>query len=266
MFPHFEVLWITVYMTWLWIIAFLLCFIIVALALCKKWHQDFYKLFYRLPIALIITYLSWAYVYFFLNVWIFPTSKAELLSILNPYGYHFHFVWIMIWFVISLILFFLRIKRYESKQIWIDIMFFSTTISLIPLGIWLVFGDNFIWQYYTGRLSIKPLTTASELNKFWSVHPVWLYISFVAIISLLLWILIKAKAKKFGIWLWGFIILIIWINIVFMFQQYPKYWVISLWKMVFDIKHYISIFVILLCLGTFFTRRKNSQIQSTNNI
>ena len=266
MFPHFEVLWITVYMTWVWIIVFLLCFIGVALALCKKWHQDFYKLFYWLPLALIITYVMWAYVYFFLNVWIIPTDKAELLSIVNPYWYHFHFVWIMIWYVISLIIFFWKIKRYESKQIRIDIIFFSTAISLIPLWICLVFGDNFIWQYYTWRLSIKPLTTMSELNKFGSVHPVWLYLSFVGIISTLLGIIIKAKSKKFGTGLLWFIILIIWINIVFLFQQYPKYWVISLWKIVFDIKHYISIFTILLCLAVFFKWRKNSQIQSTNSI
>jgi hypothetical protein len=51
-----------------------------------------------------------------------------------------------------------------------------------------------------------------------------------------------------------------------LFQQYPKYWVISIWKIVFDIKYYISIFAILLCLGVFFTWRKNSQIQNTNNI
>ena len=196
MFPHFEVLWITVYMTGLWIIAFLLCFIWVAFALCKKWHQDFYKLFYRLPIALIITYICWAYAYFFLNVWLFPTSKAELLNIFSPYGYHFNFVGILVGYVISLIIFFSRIKRYESKQIWIDIIFFSTTISLIPLGIWLVFGDTFIWKYYTWALAIKPLTLNSELTKFGSVHPVWLYLSFVAIITTFIWIILKIKCKN----------------------------------------------------------------------
>lgn len=266
MFPHFEVLWITVYMTWIWIIAFLLCFILVALALCKKWHQDFYKLFYRLPIALLLTYLCGSYVYFFLNVWLIPTTRAELLSLVNPYGYQFHFVWIIIWYVLSLIIFFARIKRYESKQIWIDIIFFSTVISLIPLGICLVFGDNFIWQYYTWRLSIKPLTTASELNKFWSVHPVWLYLSFVAIITTLLWWIIKAKSKNFGTWLIWFIILIIGIDITFLFQQYPKYGVISFWWMVFDIKYYISLFVILLCLAVFLKWRKKTKIQEISTI
>lgn len=266
MFPHFEVLWITIYMTGLWIIAFLLCFVCVSLALCKKWHQDFYKLFYWLPIALIITYISWAYVYFLLNVWWFPSTKAEFLSILNPYGYHFHFVWILFGYVLSLIIFFSKIKRYESKQIWIDIIFFSTTISLIPLSIWLLFGDNFIWQYYTGKLAIKPLSVESELNKFGSVHPVWLYLSVVAIIVTIIWILLRAKGKRFWSGLIGFVFLIIGLCTVFMFQQYPKYGVISFWWIVLDIKYYISIFVILLCLWAYFKWKSKTKTQAIENI
>ncbi len=259
MFPYFKILWITVYMTWIWIIIFLLCFIFIALFFCKKRHQDFYKLFYWLPIALVITYLLWSYAYFALNTWIVPQTKAELISIISPYGYNFHFVWILIWVVLSLMIFFSGIKRYESKQIRIDIMFFSTVLSMIPMWICLAFWDNFIWQYYTGRLSIKPLTTASELNKFWSVHPVGLYLSFTAIITCLILRITKAKKKSFGIWLIWFIILIIWINIVFLFQQYPKYWVISLQGFTFDIKHYISIFTILLCLGVYFKWKRNTK-------
>lgn len=259
MFPYFKILWITVYMTWIWIIIFLLCFIFIALFLCKKRHQDFYKLFYWLPITLILTYLLWSYAYFALNTGIIPQTKVELMSIISPYGYNFNFVWILLGIVISLMIFFSGIKRYESKQIWIDIIFFSTVLSLIPMWICLVFWDNFIWQYYTGRLSIKPLTTASELNKFGSVHPVWLYLSFAAIISCLIWWIVKSKKKTFWIWLIWFVILIIAINIIFLFQQYPKYWVISLHGFTFDIKHYISIFTILLCLGVYFKWKNNTK-------
>lgn len=259
MFPYFKILWITVYMTWIWIIIFLLCFIFTALFLCKKRHQDFYKLFYRIPFALIIIYLSWSYVYFIFNTWLIPHSWTELYNIMNPYWYHFNFVWILIWAIISLIIFFSRIKRFESKQIWIDIIFFSIIVSLIPLWIFLTFWDNFVWQYYTWRLSIKPLTTNSELNKFWSVHPVWLYLSFVSIIIWLLFWIIKSKNKFFWWWLVGFALLLIWLNIVFIFQQYPKYGVIALHWITFDIKNYISIFTILLCLAIYFQRKKNTK-------
>ena len=259
MYPYFEVLGITVYMTWIGIIVFLICFICIALALCKKRHQDFYKLFYWIPLAIAITYIMWAYVYFFLNVWIVPTTKAELINMINPYGYNFHFVWILVWAVISLIIFFSKIKRYESKQIWIDIFFFSTTLSMIPLWVCLAFGDNFIWTYSTWRSAVKPLTTASELNKLWSVHPVWLYLSFMAIITTLIWWFTKAKIKEFGLGLLGFVLLLIWLTIVFYFQQYPKYWVTSLLWITFDIKHYAAIFTILLCLAVYFKWKRHTK-------
>lgn len=259
MFPSFEILWITVYMTWIWIITFLICFICIAFALCKKRHQDFYLLFYQIPFALVITYLMWKYVHFFLNVWIIPTTKAEIISLLSPYGYTFHFVWLLIWFIISLIIFFSKIKRYENKQIRIDIFFFSTAISLIPLGIFLAFWDNFIGQYNTGRLSVKPLTTDSELNKFWSVYPVWLFLSVISIIVVWIWWIMEAKNKSFWSGIRWFILLIFGINIVFFFQQYPKYWVYSLHWITFDIKQYISIFAILFCLAVYFKRKNNTK-------
>lgn len=259
MYPYFEVLWITIYMTWIGIISFLICFICIALALCKKWHQDFYKLFYWIPLAIVITYIMWAYVYFFLNVWIVPTSTAELINMINPYGYKFHFVGILIWAVISLIIFFNWIKRYESKQIWIDIFFFSTTLSLIPLWVCLAFGDNFIWTYSTWWFAVKPLTTSSELIKFGSVHPVWLYLSIMSIIvTIILW-MSKAKKNNFGSGLLGFILLLVWLNVVFYFQQYPKYGVTSLYGFTFDIKHYVSLFVILLCLAVYFKRKRHTK-------
>ena len=252
MFPSFEVLWITVYMTWIGIIAFLICFIFITLALCKKWHQNFYHFFYRLPIALVITYLMWKYIYFFLNIWIIPHTKTEFLSLISPYDYKFHFVGILLWFIISLIIFFHKIKRYENKKIWIDILFFSTTLSLIPLWIFLTFWDNFIGQYNTGRLSVKPLTTNSELNKFWSVYPVWVFLSIISTIIAGIWRILEAKNKNFWSWIRWFIMLIIWLNIVFFFQQYPKYGVYALKWFTFDIKQYISIFTILFCLAVYF--------------
>ena len=258
MFPYFNLFGMEFSMTSLWIIVFLICYILIAHRLCKKWHQDFYKLFYLLPAAIIITYVLWAYVYFFLNnKWvIFPRSWWELLDILNPYGYHFHFVWILMWVVISMLIFFSSIKRAENKRVRADILFFSITLSLIPLGIFLVFGDNFIWKASMGLLSVKPLTINSELNKLWSVYPIGLFVSFAAIITTLLTLLIKKRKLIFGTWLIWFIILLIFINIIFMYQQAPRYWVLARWWITFDIKQYASFFVIMLLILLYYNRKR----------
>lgn len=253
MFPYFELLWINIYMTWIWIIVFLICFIMVTKYLCQKWHQDFMKFFYWLPVAIIITYLMWSYMQFILEVWFIPKSIEELRILISPYWYKFHFVWLLIGFVFSLFLFFKKIKRYETKKIWIDIMFFSLSLSFIPLWIFLVFWDNFIWQTSDGIFALKPLTTDSELNKFNWVYPVWIFLSFASALVTLFIYFLKKRKKSFWYGMFWLILLIIWFNVVFLFQQYPKYWIISFLGMVFDIKHYVSFFVIMFCLHIYYS-------------
>ncbi len=252
MFPYFELLWLKVYMTGIWIVVFLMSFIVVAKYLCYKWHQDFFKFFYWLPIAIIITYLMWSYFQFFLDVAIIPTSWYDLKLLISPYWYKLHFVGIITWFVLSLYLFFRKIKRYENKKIWADIIFFSLSLSLIPLWIFLIFGDNFIWKPNSWFLSLKPLTTQSELNKFSWVYPIWAFLSIMAALVSVIVYFVKKNKKRFWEWLIGFVYLIIWLNIIFMFQQHPRYGIMSFWWLVFDIKQYISFFVIMFCFHIYY--------------
>lgn len=260
MFPYFEVFGLKMYMTGIWIIFFLVSFISVSKYLCNKWHQDFYKIFYWLPIAIIIIYFMWSYIQFFLSFGIIPISWEELNILISPYGYDFHFVGILIGVIISLFIFFRNIKRDENKKIRIDILFFSSVLSLIPLGIFLVFGDNFIWKSNAGRFSVKPLTTQSELNKFGSVYPVWLFLSFMSIFVVIITSIIKKKRKRFGDGILGFVYLLLGMNIVFMFQQYPRYGIISIWWLTFDIKHYVSFFVIMFCLHLYYKWNQKNNV------
>ncbi len=248
------------YMTGIWVVFFLLTFIVVARYLCKKWHQDFYKLFYWLPVAIVITYFMWAYVQFFLDFGLIPQNMEELKILFSPYGYDFHFIWLIVWALISLFLFFRKIQRYETKRIRVDIMFFSLVLSLIPMGVFLIFGDNFIGKPNNGFLTLKPLTTESELNKFNGVYPIGLFLSFAAAFSVLLTYFMKKKRKQFGQWILWFIVLIIWLNIVFMFQQYPRYGIMSFEWMTFDIKQYTSFFVIMFCLHMYYKRANKIKI------
>jgi hypothetical protein len=97
---------------------------------------------------------------------------TELMTLLSPYGYKFHFVGLLIGIVIAIIIFLKKIKRIENKKIWIDILFYSITLSLVPLGLFLLMGDNFMGNSTTTWLGIKSLHSESQRNKFNLVYPI----------------------------------------------------------------------------------------------
>jgi len=83
-------------MTGIGIIVSFLVFIIIARYLTKKYHQNFWKLFYWLPFLIVLTYFLGSYVSFIFEVGIFPTNWSEFLQILSPYGYKFHLLGVLI--------------------------------------------------------------------------------------------------------------------------------------------------------------------------
>jgi len=77
-------------------------------------------------------------------VGVFPTNGTELVQLISPYGYKFHFMGMLIGMYIAISLFLKKIVRVENKKVWSDILFFSLGLSLVPLGLFLLMGDNFI--------------------------------------------------------------------------------------------------------------------------
>lgn len=257
MLSYMSVWWIKIYMTWIGIVLWFITFLIASHYLIRKYHQDFRKFFYRLPIFIILIYFFWVYVDFLLNVWIFPKSRNELLFLISPYWYKFHFAWVLLWSLIAFRIFFKRIKRNENKKIRIDIFFYSISLSLIPIWIFFLLWDNFIWKTCEWLLCIKPLNTESELNKFNWVYPAWLFLSIWSFIALLITVIIKKNQKKFWFGILWLSLLIIITNIVIMlFQNYPRHWTIQVWWIIFDIKQYISFFIIMLMVYSLQKRKK----------
>ncbi len=239
-------------MTWIGIVFAFITFVSVAAYLVKRYHQNFYRLFYRLPILILFTYLIGSYTTFILTTGIFPTSWEEFMSILSPYWYNFHFVGMLIWVLISFQVFFKKTKRIENKKIWIDIFFFSFAIAIVPLWIFLLLWDNFIGNTTQWLFSIKALHTDSELNKFNWVYPIGLFLSIGVFLLTIVMQFIRKKRKVFGLGMLWFAALLIVINIVLLLQQYPRYGITSIGSLSFDIKQYASFFVIMLCLYNYF--------------
>ena len=124
----------------------LFTFLITAWILCKKYKLDFWKLFYWFPTLLIVTYLLGSYTYLLIEkgVWFPLSSLSNLKAWLSPYGYKFHFVGIILGLVWAIRRFFKRLVVGSEKMKWIDLFFFSTSIALIPMGVFFVLGDTII--------------------------------------------------------------------------------------------------------------------------
>ena len=248
MYPYITLWSSKIYMTGLGIIVAFIIFIVVVLYLTKKTYQNFRKFFYRLPLLTISMYVLGALTTFILEKWSTPAGVVGILKALSPYGYKFHFIGILVGMIISIGVFLKRIVRIENKKTRGDILFFAISLSIIPLWIFLMLGDNFIGYATDSFIGIKALHGESQLNKFNAVYPIWLFLSIGALLcTALIWILKITKKRAWYGMLW-FAILLFITNIVFLFQQYPRYGVISMWSVTFDIKQYASFFVIMRCL------------------
>jgi len=258
MFPYIIIWGLKVYMTGVGIVISFITFLLTGIYFCKKYKQSFWQFFYRAPLFVMLLYLLGTYVTFVMQVSLIPTSYDQFMMWLSPYGFPFHFVWLLIATTISIAIFIKKIKRYENKKVWIDILFFSISISLIPLGFFLLLWDNFIGKPTDSWLWIRALHPDSQLNKFSTVFPIWLLLSLFSLaVTILLWIIRRIK-KKYGLWLIWFIILLLGINIILLLQQYPRYGVVSIGQILLDIKQHLSFLIIMYCLWVYYKWKKIS--------
>lgn len=251
MYPYIELFGTKISMMVIGSIIAAIIFLVTARILTKRNHQDFLKLFYWLPWWVILSYVLWRYVSFSLETWIYiPTSVSNFLTILSPQNFNLHFVGLLIASWICLWIFFSSIKRTENKKIWADILFLSISNALIIFWIFLTLWDSVIWTPTDSIFAVRALTDNSNLTKFDGVYPVWLFISFWILIVHIFVSVLSIILKKNWIWLRWLIWILIVFNIAFFFQSYPKYWLIEFLWTSFDIKQYVSLFVIILGIIT----------------
>jgi len=260
MFPYISLWWINIYMTGVGIVVTLVTFICISWYFCRKYSIQFWRLFYRLPQAIILVYACGSYVHFILREWLFPTSRQQILSLISPYGYKFHFIWIIIWLWIAMRLFFKKIKRLENKKVYSDVLFFAMTGSLIPLGLFLLLGDDFIGKSTNSIRGVQALQSESALNKFSAVYPIWLVMSIGAAVIYTLMAIWKRITKQIGIGFLGFVYLLILLNIILLYQQYPRYGIIPFGEYTLDIKQYISLIAMVISFRVY-RKRKNERQQ-----
>jgi hypothetical protein len=135
-------------------------------------------------------------------------------------------------------------------------LFLSIANALIVLWIFITLWDSIVWKSTESIFAVRALTDNSALNKFDGVYPIWLFMSFLILILHMLISVLSIILKRNWLWIrWSIWILII-LNIVFLFQSYPRYWIISILWTSFDIKQYISLLMIILWIVTAIRREK----------
>lgn len=96
MYPFINLGDTKIYMTGLGILIAAVTFLLVAAYRCRKYNLVYRRIFYRSPIAIIVMYVLGSYLDFVLQGNVVPTNADELLLLITPYGYKFHFVGIAI--------------------------------------------------------------------------------------------------------------------------------------------------------------------------
>jgi hypothetical protein len=248
-------------MTWIWIVIGIISFLILIYHYTRRYWLNFWKFFNRLPLFLILPYLLWSYFYYLIEFRIFfPESMNQFMMILSPFSYEFNFIWVCLWLLISLLLFINSLKLYSEKLKWMDIFFYSFSLSMVPMWLFFLLWDDFIWTRTDSFIAIQSLTENSNLSKYWQVYPYWLFFSLLWILSFIITFIIHSINRKFGNGLLGIAILLFGFNFIFIFQQYTKHLVFGFSDSIsLDFQNYFVtiLSIIFLFYSIYLNNKKN---------
>ncbi len=255
MYPYIEVWWIKIYFVWVGIVICVFLYLFLIYKFSKKYQLDFWKYFSVFWVVVLSTYILWTYFWYIFEYKNFlPLSLNDVLYLLSPFGFKFNFIWLSLGFLIAHLYFLKRVKIFSEKLKRIDIIFSATMISLFVLWFFLVLGDNFIWLPTDSVLGVSALINCPDLNcskllLYSKVYPVGLFLSIVALFSLLIVLFLRLFIRKLHwIGIFWFIIFLLLINFVFIFENYPRYLVVLIsekYSVRLDIKNWWTLILIL---------------------
>jgi len=255
---HYITVWgLTIHMTGLGIVAFLVVFLSLTHYEAKRNNLDSREFMKYIPLYIIIMYLLGSYVYYLIEeMVVLPFSFKQLLLYITPYKYAFHSIGITLWAIIGARKF-LKEKDDEEKRKWINIRTYSLLWALIPLGVFLVLGDTFIGKATEGSLYVSAIRSDSAVAIYDKVLPLWLWISLTGVIGWWAMYIIGRKTHPYrglnALWILSLIF-----SIIFLFQQYPRRVVSSVWWVTFDIKQYFFIALAIFFFVLWFNQKKRA--------
>lgn len=259
MYPYFTIAWLKIYMTWLGIVVWFVFFLITVWYAAKQYRLPFTTFFYQLPIYIAIIYLFGAYWYFVIDNprLLYPSTWNELTMLLSPHGYRFHLLWLIVGVMTSTWIFLKWSSSRAERILWLDVLFYGRWVALIPVWLFFVLWENFIWQivelgHWRWVVSLHSDVT-TRLRKFnQPVLPIGLRLS-IGSGLIVIWYWLRASRKhRIGYGLMWFNSLLLLLLVVISYQQYPRhiplYWL-------FDVKHY----GIILCMIVLYIHYRSIQ-------
>jgi hypothetical protein len=234
---------IKVYMTWIGILLFLFVSVFSLLRYAKQYRLHSQKFLTNLPVYIILRYLFSIYTQWLIEShMIIPLSLKQLYLYISPAWYPFHLVGIVVgWLAIGMhILSWVELDM--QKQKWLDALLHSICLWCIPLWIFLLLGDNFIWRSTEMWLFVTAIRSDSNLAVYGKVIPLWLFVSVWWLLCHLIMNIYTQKTKKYLGYL-GYALFCFGLCRITIYQQYPRHIVSSLSWITLDIKQYILLLV-----------------------
>ncbi len=267
MYPFVTIDSYHIELTGMGIIACFVVFMIIAYIRCRITLLPFHKLFYALPGAIALIYGWGSYIDFVLRSGsILPHSLNDVYTIILPESYAFHASGMIIGFVMFMLIFINQQSGRLMKYKRVDCLFVALMSGIIPLGLFLVLGDDMIGRSTESWLGIYALTPVSEVAKFNSVFPVGLFLSIaaaLALLSSLRWKKYSSWPWRWYAWWWTFLFLF---GIVLIFQHYPRHMVIMIADSRYDINQYIAWIMSAICYLRYLRIRAKTRQQMTQRI
>ena len=198
---------------------------------------SFDAFFSHLPVLIIISYLMWSRAWYFINqLVIFPTSFEQLLLYLTPTWRNFSLLWIVLWATIWIWLF---LKKYNQtiRTQWIDVFFESLSLWLIPLWIFLVLWDSFIWLPTQSIIWVSAIRADSQLALYNSVLPLWFGVTLLWVLTYAWCSIFRTKRNPWYGYLWLAWILVA-VSVLTIYQNYARRLIVSIGDIRLDIKQY----------------------------
>ncbi len=226
MFPYIEVLWTDLYFQWLWIVIATLVFFYWLYRYSHKFSLRFSYLFSFLAFFIIVPYFFWRYFYNIIEYHNF--LPLDILYILSPYNYNFSFIGITFWIIFMVFMFLISLSYKQERKKYIDVFFYSITLSMIVVWPFLLLWDIFYWLPTDSIFWIQSFSAVSQIPFTESIWPIWIFVSILWILLYLLWKIVHFITKKPWVTMYLTPLLFLWFAYIFTFQHYPKHFLFTI--------------------------------------
>jgi len=247
MYPFLDIFGIQLHMTGIGIIVFVLVFLWASRRYARHYELNRTGFWTYLPIYAIFIYFVSQYTWYLIGDFvIFPTSWYQLLSYISPAWYTFHLVGIVIALWLCVRHFFSVVTDPHKQVRWIDTWFLSMMRACIPLGLFLLLGDNFIGQPSEANIVVSSFHPDSNMARYDTVIPLGMYLSLISLLLLMITKILRVKKPNirwYGIIWW--IVFLLLACLLLLFQVYPRH-LVALFVKTRDIKNYTLLAAVLV--------------------